>query len=371
MSPFLHLGTRKGYFRLDRDEDRPWRIARTDFLGVQVPMLLPDPRDGSLYAAVEHGHFGTKLHRSTDNGTSWDEITVPAYPPKPDNAPEVMCPVRQRPIPWTLEKIWSLEAGGTDQPGRLWCGTLPGGLFRSDDHGQSWELVRSLWDRPERAKWFGGGYDSPGIHSICVDPRNSDSVRVAISCGGVWETLDGGVTWTCRATGMVADYLPPELAGDPDVQDPHRMVQCRDEPDHFWVQHHNGIFRSTDACTSWHRITNDQPADFGFAVAVDPAKASRAWFVPGVKDEVRLPVDGKLVVTRTDDGGASFTSLSQGLPQEHAYHLVYRHALDSDPSGSRLAMGSTTGSLWTSDDAGDSWNLLSHDLPPVFCVRFG
>jgi len=170
---------------------------------------------------------------------------------------------------------------------------------------------------------------------------------------------------------MVADYLPPELAGDPDTQDPHRMEQCRDEFDAFWVPHHIGIFRGDDARPSWQRITNAQPSEFGFAVAVDPAKGARAWFVPGIKDEIRIPVDGKLVVTRTDDRGENFALRAQDLPQEHAYHLVYRHALDIDASGRRLAMGSTTGSVWTSEDAGDSWHLLSADLPPVFCVRFG
>jgi hypothetical protein len=62
-------------------------------------------------------------------------------------------------------QIWCLEAGGNDEPGVLWAGTIPGGLFHSKDNDESWELIRSLWDRPERKNWFGGGYDDPGIHS--------------------------------------------------------------------------------------------------------------------------------------------------------------------------------------------------------------
>ena len=53
-----------------------------------------------------------------------------------------------------------------------------------------------------------------------------------------------------------------------------------------------------------------------------------------------------MAVTRTRDGGQSFDVLTDGLPQEHAYDLVYRHALDIDGSGDRLLMGSTTGNLW-------------------------
>ena len=110
--------------------------------------------------------------------------------------------------------------------------------------------------------------------------------------------------------------------------------------------------------------------DFGFAVAAHPEDASTAWFVPAVKDECRVPVDGRVVVARTNDGGRSFDVLREGLPQEHAYDLVYRHALDVDERGRRLAMGSTTGGLWISENAGDSWDLFSAHLPPIYQVRF-
>ena len=67
---------------------------------------------------------------------------------------------------------------------------------------------------------------------------------------------------------------------------------------------------------------------------------------------------------------ASFDVLTEGLPQSHAYDLVYRHALDVDGSGTRLAMGSTTGHLWVSENAGDAWTLVAGHLPPISCVRF-
>ena len=62
--------------------------------------------------------------------------------------------------------------------------------------------------------------------------------------------------------------------------------------------------------------------------------------------------------------------LRRGLPQRHAYDLVWRHALDVDASGERLAFGSTTGGLWISEDGGDSWTVLDARLPPVAVVRF-
>ena len=47
-------------------------------------MLLHDPRDGTLYAAVEHGHFGTKFHASRDGGATWEERASAAYRDQPD-----------------------------------------------------------------------------------------------------------------------------------------------------------------------------------------------------------------------------------------------------------------------------------------------
>ena len=112
-----------------------------------------------------------------------------------------------------------------------------------------------------------------------------------------------------------------------------------------------------------------QPSDFGFAVAVHPRDPETAWFVPAHSDAQRVPVDGRMVVTRTRDGGASFEALASGLPAHDAYHLVYRHALAVSDDGARLATGSTTGGLWVSEDAGATWQCLSRDLPPIAVVR--
>ncbi|MCE9591456.1 MAG: exo-alpha-sialidase [Planctomycetes bacterium] len=373
MSDRIYVGTRKGLFTIERrgGAKPTWEISQPSFLGDNIPMLLPDRRDGTIYAAISLGHFGQKLHRSTDGGKTWEEIAVPVYPPLPEGASPDLCPMRKVPIPWSLELIWSLEAGGANEPGTLWCGTNPGGLFRSRDRGASWEIIRPLWDMPERKLWFGGGMDTPGIHSVCVNPKNPAHVSVGISCGGVWATRDAGATWACKASGMRNAYTPPGQAEDPNTQDVHRITQSPSNPDLLWAQHHNGIFRSTDGSNSWQEIPTAGPSTFGFAVAVHPKDGNTAWFVPAMIDQRRVPVDGKVVVTRTRDGGKTFDVLSNGLPQQNAYDIAFRHALDVDPTGTRLAMGSTTGSLWVSENQGDSWTNVSEHLPPVYCVRFG
>jgi len=367
MSDEILVGTRKGLFSIVRRSGR-WQIGGTAFLGDNVSMLLADPRDGVRYVALEHGHFGCKMHRSAGARADWSEIAAPAYPPKPDAAPEV--DPMGKTVPWTVLKIWSLEAGGAGEPGVLWCGTIPGGLFKSSDGGASWSLNAPLWNEPRRKKWFGGGADFAGIHSIAVDPRDHRVVRIGVSCGGVWRTTDGGASWDCTADGMKAAYMPPGVANEPAVQDAHRLVQAPSAPDRLWVQHHDTIYRSDDAGGRWHDIGKIEPSAFGFAVAVHPADPDCAWFVPAVKDEKRYPVDGRLVVTRTRDGGRSFDILRQGLPQAHAYDLIYRHGLDVDAAGKCLVIGSTTGGLFVSEDQGESWQLVSAHLPPIHCVRF-
>ncbi len=357
MLPTLRVGTRKGLFTFTRTAPGQWQADESvDFLAEPVSMLLRDPRDGYLYAALNLGHFGVKLHRRTP-ANDWEEIQAPKFPSQED---------KDGP---TLELLWELVPGGTDQPGKLWAGTIPGGLFVSEDRGNSWTLNESLWNRPEREQWFGGGYDQPGIHSICVHPKDSQNIRLAISCGGVWESVDGGEQWNLIGEGMRAAYMPPEQADALESQDPHRMVSCPSAPEKLWIQHHNGIFHSDNGGRQWQEITTAAPSNFGFAVAVHPNDPDKAWFIPAVKDESRVPVDSKLVVMQTTDGGKSFHSQDNGLPDCPSYDLVYRHSLDIDSSGSILAFGSTTGNLWVSEDEGDQWQCISNYLPPIYVVK--
>lgn len=354
----LHLGTRKGYLAFERAARGAWRVRRTAFLGDPVSQLLPDPRDGRLYAAMDLGHFGVKLRVSEDGGASFAELPAPSLPPEGD-------PDRKAP---SVDLLWCLEAAGPD-PGTLWCGTIPGGLFRSADGGASWELNRFLWDHPSRREWFGGGFPKPGIHSILVSPDGS-RVTCGVSCGGVWVSEDGGATFEARTRGMFADYMPPERREDPAIQDPHRLAWCDRDRDRIWCQHHNGFFRTDDGGANWTSL-QVPPSSFGFAVGAHPAERDTAWSVPLVKDECRVPVDRKMVVARTRDGGATWEPLRRGLPDGDSFAVVYRHGLAVHAGGDFLALGTTTGALWISEDQGDSWNLVSHELPPIYLVRWG
>jgi len=135
-------------------------------------------------------------------------------------------------------------------------------------------MLRSLWDRPERKQWFGGGYDFPGIHSICVDPRDPRRVLAGVSCGGAWLTEDGGESWSVASRGMVADYMPRRKRDDPAIQDPHRIVRCGGSPDVFWAQHHNGIFRSGDGAAE---LDGGEGEASSFGSPLPCTRATRTW----------------------------------------------------------------------------------------------
>jgi hypothetical protein len=357
--PALWLGTRKGLLRLEHSKEG-YRLARLSLEGVPVTYAACDPRSESIWACLDHGHWGQKLSRSSNGGEDWEDVVAPKYPegtqrPNGDAA--------------TLRYLWSFQHGGDDQPGRLYFGTEPGGLFRSDDDGASFELVRGLWDHPSHTEkfWFGGGRDTPGIHSILVDPRDSRRLTIAISCAGVFRSDDDGETWEGRNKGMTADFLP-----DPNSsygQDPHLIVRSKADPDVLWQQNHCGIFRSVDDAAEWTNVSETGgPADFGFAIATHDTDARTAWVVPLLSDEKRNAIDGALAVCRTNDGGESWQRLSKGLPQEAAFDVTYRHCLDT--TGDLLAFGTTTGNVFISEDSGESWHCAGSHFPPVYSVRF-
>src|SRR5690606_3718744 len=154
------------------------------------------------------GHFGAKLHRSTDAGATWTELEPPKYPKveTADAAEKEKAPA--------VAPHWSLAWAGPDKPGALWAGTTPG-RFYSPDLGAAWTLDETLWSMPERERWFGGGTVDPALHAICVDPRDSNRVAVAVSCGGVTVSEDAGKTWRVAGKGLRAEFMPPDQQFDP------------------------------------------------------------------------------------------------------------------------------------------------------------
>lgn len=394
MSKMLILGTRKGTLILDRS-DEGWKARDICHPGAPVCYAARDPRTGDIWSALDHGHWGAKLSCSKDSGKTWSDAKAPAFPdgaryiskvlPTQDFDPDAPAGDPEYADAAVL-KIWNITFGSADQPGRVYLGTIPGGLFVTDDYGQTWELNRPLWNHESRGgdlfsgdassdnKWFGTpasvdyGVFEPGIHSIVVDPNDPQHLYLAVSSAGIIETTDGGSSWQPRNQGIVVDFLPDQT---PDWgHDPHFITSCSSAPEHIWQQNHCGIYYSSDGAKSWSKVSDQkQGVHFGFPIAVDPRDGQTAWVVPANSDFDRTALNSRLCVARTTDGGKTWSKLTSGLPEENSFDVVLRHALDI--SGDVLCFGSSTGNLYLSEDRGDSWTCLGHNFPPIYSVRFG
>ena len=360
----LLLGTRKGYIILSKEGDA-WKATKSGLPGIPVPYAMVDHRSETMWLCTGQGHWGPKLYRSQDGGETIEHIETPTYP-EGTTIFDVWAKGSQTPAVTTY--LWTIVPGGDDRPGRLYIGTEPGGLFQSDDNGETWQLNRPLWDHPSREKnWFGGGRDQAGCCSIVVDPRDSNHLYAGISVGGVYESHDGGESWHGKNRGLIAEYLPdpkPEYG-----HDPHYIAASPTNPDVLWMQNHCGVFRTADGADNWADISvPNSGIKFGFPIAVAPNDDQTAWVVPAISDDVRMAIDGALFVARTTDGGQSWKECRNGLPQENCYDVVFRHALDIEAE--TLAFGTTTGNLFISYDRGDRWESIGNYFPPIYSVRF-
>lgn len=267
-----------------------------------------------------------------------------------------------------LQRIWVIVAGERD--GRLYAGGDPGVLFASDDGGLTWELNEALWNHPTRAAWMPGG-GGLCLHSIVPWPGDPDRLTVAVSAAGVWHTEDGGASWERGNRGIVPRYLPEDA--DPEAEIGlcvHRLERAPRRPERLFMQFHGGVYRSDDAGASWTAIGEGLPSDFGFPVTVDPADPDSAYVIPLVADMDRVTPGGRVRVYETRDAGATWNPRGDGLPEQDAYLTVLRRAFARAGEGPSLQLyfGATSGELFGSGDAGATWATSARRLPPVFSV---
>ncbi|MFL6246786.1 MAG: WD40/YVTN/BNR-like repeat-containing protein [Thermoanaerobaculia bacterium] len=351
------VGTMKGAFLFRSDRSRgTWEMGGPYFPGSAVYAIAYDGRGGRnrLWAGPHSMHWGGLLRTSDDFGRTWtnpEEANV-KFPEGTGAA---------------LKQIWQIVPGRESEPDTLYCGVEPAALFVSRDAGQQWSLAEGLWNHPQRPRWEPGG-GGLCLHTILLDPTDTNRIRIAVSTGGMYVTEDGGANWRPSNDGVRAQFLPdkyPEFG-----QCVHKVVQSRRNPDRMFLQNHWGLYRSDDRGQSWTDIANGVPSDFGFPVAVHPEDPDCAWIVPLESDEFRCTPEGKLRVYRTRDAGATWEPMTNGLPQHDAYETVLRDAMAADtldPAG--VYFGTRNGKLFGSADAGESWSTIADGLPAIVAVK--
>ncbi|HJX61312.1 MAG TPA: exo-alpha-sialidase [Dehalococcoidia bacterium] len=371
----LLVGTRKGAFIYSSDEKRQrWELSEPILPGWSVYNAAADvPASGGprLYLAANHWAWGPSVAKSTDLGKDWDVRSEGLGFPQDMGV--------------TIQNVWSVTPGHESEPGVVYCGTQPAGLFRSEDWGVSWKPVDGINRHPERQSWSGSGGGDSCVHSVEGDPRDANHVYVCISSGGSFVTQDGGKSWekfyhnavpgpwTAKASAeaheQFARFFPQDF--DPAaINETHRMRIDRKNPDRLWSQAHVGVYRSDDAGATWADVTEGLPSFHGFPIAVTKRPPDAAFVVPLEFEANNFRVcAGQLTVYRTRDSGKSWQRLSDGLPGPSDYQSVYREGLDTDgldPEG--VYVGTSNGQVFASPDGGDHWQRLPGTLPPILSV---
>jgi photosystem II stability/assembly factor-like uncharacterized protein len=344
------LATRKGLIIL-KPKGTGWDIEKAHFDGVKVTYVAIDSHSGAVWAGVNHGHWGPKLHVSTDKGKTFKELGAPAFPQVGEHKE-------------TLKEFWAFAS---DSKGRVYVGTDPAALFHSDDQGKTWMLNKSLDKVEGKDRWFGAGTDGTALHSILINPQDDKHIVVGVSVGGVLESRDRGQSWKYINAGLKAYFMPDQ--DDPVVQDPHLVEMAPTNPQVLWQQNHCGIFMSENSGREWKDLSKSKgvQSPFGWAVVVDEKDAKTAYTIPALSDETRVPVKKKLIVQKTTDGGKSWKVLNKGLPQKYCYDIVYRHAFSK--KSKNMIFGSTTGHVYFSNNQGAQWKQLKYQLAPIYALK--
>ncbi len=358
-STLLMAGTRKGVFVGTSDDKREHWEWRGPFFDVdQVYSVMIDTRGGSprLFAGAASMWLGPQVHRSDDLGATW-ESTPNGGPTFPDD------------VDASVERIWQLQPGPDDST--VYAGTEPGAIFRSTDRGETFELVRGLWDHPQRTEW-GAGFGGQAFHTILPHPSDPDSVTAAISTGGVYQTHDGGASWVPRNQGIRAEFLPEGKQYPEFGQCVHKVTRHPSRPERLYLQNHGGVYRSDDEGGSWDYIGDGLPSDFGFAIVVHPHEPDTIFVFPIGGGGNRFPPGGKARAYRSRDAGDTWEELGgsgAGLP-DNFFVGVMRDGMCTDPHESAgVYIGARNGSVYASADAGETWREIVRDLPDVMVVR--
>ncbi|MDA8196227.1 MAG: sialidase family protein [Actinomycetota bacterium] len=364
MAPKLLIGTKKGGFIATWDQgDNRYSLSDPLFAGWEIYHFKASRVDPNLiYASQSNLWFGQTVLRSTDGGANFESVSNEfTY----DGGNQTHLFYDGSEVPWTFKRVWAFQPSIFERD-VVFAGVEDAALFISRDLGESWSELDSLRNHGTSKSWQPGA-GGMALHTIVQDPLDSDRLYVAISAAGAFRSDDAGASWTPINKGLRADYLPDE---DVEVGHcVHRIAISGSNTSRLFMQKHWDVLVSDNSGDQWREISNDLPSDFGFVIGVVNQPHETPIVIPIKSDYEHFPPDGKLRVFRLETDG-SWKSISNGLPQSDFYGNVLRGAMAIDGrSGKDVFFGTTTGEVFASFDAGESWSEVAHSLPSVLSVE--
>jgi photosystem II stability/assembly factor-like uncharacterized protein len=381
------VGTHKGAFVLTSDGKRDkWEVSGPHFAGWEIYHLKGSTVDPNrIYASQTSDWFGQVLQRSDDGGKTWHQPGVPAgqkpAPGPPQAAPNKFTydqsPETGKPLtthlfydgsqhPWEFKRVWHLEPC-LKNPDTVYAGVEDAAIFRSTDGGENWQELSGLRGHSSGPAWQPGA-GGMCLHTIVIDPQNTDRMYVAISAAGAFRTDDAGQTWKPINKGLYSKYIP-----DPNAEVGHcvhRIALHPSKPGTLFMQKHWDVMRTDDGGDNWTKISGNLPTDFGFCIDVHAHEPETVYVVPIKSDSEHFPMDGALRVFRSKSGGNAWEALTNGLPQKDCYVNVLRDAMAVDKlDDCGVYFGTTGGQVYVSPNGGDRWQPIVENLPAVLSVE--
>jgi photosystem II stability/assembly factor-like uncharacterized protein len=225
-----------------------------------------------------------------------------------------------------------------------------------------------------RLRSIGPAFTSGRINSFAVDPNNPTRYYVAVASGGVWKTINAGITWT-PVFDNEASYSIGAIAVDP-KNFLTVWVGSGENNSQRSVSYGNGLYKSEDGGRSWRNVGLRTSEHIG-RIAIDP-KDSNIVYV-AAQGPLWGP-GGDRGLFKTTDGGRTWknilnisenTGVTDVVIDPNDPNTVYCAAYQRRRHMWTLINGGPESAIYKSTDAGATWNKLRTGLPNVELGRIG
>lgn len=325
----LWVGTKEGIVVIERNAHGDgWQVARRMLIDRHISAIHYEEHSGLYFAGAFHG----SIHVSGDDGRSWE---------KRDHG-------------LTQTNVYSIASAHAQDRTRVYAGTEPAHLFRSDDLGKTWSELPALRSVPSVPKWkFPVPPHIAHAKHLGFDPSDPDTIYVCIEVGGLLKSTDAGLSWQ-------------QLDGV--YEDAHRIVTHPTNPKRFYVNTGRGLYVTSDGGDTFAPWISrpSEIANYPDGLVLHPENPdlmflSGAQYGPGMWPKTHY---AGARISRSRDGGASWEILRNGLPHR-LQASVEALCLEASPEGTSVFAATTAGDVYCSDDGGDHWARIIGGLAPV------